>query len=360
MAAAGTSAPATGPLSYPPDPLPFTRGNPPAGGHDWYVSIPKMGFVIGTFLLWIHWSRWVSDDSTGLKVRPVFWNTILLLCGIAGLLLFLITPSFWGGLFLTALFIGVPLGMYINERNERVPESGKVLTPRHIRNYAVRQLAKVGIELGTRERVSEVIGPGIRFVGKTRTGRLDHSTSRQVENSKGYMAAKELVYDAILRRSTDIHLEPTDDELRVRLRIDGVMYPTEPFDRVVGDAVVNIFKVLSAMDITERRRSQDGSFGAELDGREIDFRLASQGTREGEKMVIRILDQANSVSRVEGLGMRKRCRIRSRRSSTSRTACSCAAGRPGPASRRRCTPAWVRSTPFNATSSRSRIRSNTR
>ena len=119
------------------------------------------------------------------------------------------------------------------------------------------------------------------------------------------MSAKELIYDAILRRATDVHLEPKEEELAIRLRIDGVMYPTEPFDRPTGDALVNIFKVLSAMDITERRRAQDGSFGAELENREIDFRVATQGTREGEKMVIRILDQANSVSTLAKLGMRK-------------------------------------------------------
>ena len=61
------------------------------------------------------------------------------------------------------------------------------------------------------------------------------------------------------------------------------MFPTEPFDRPIGDAIVNIFKVLGAMDITERRRPQDGSFGADIEGREIDFRVATQGTRYGEK-----------------------------------------------------------------------------
>ncbi len=91
----------------------------------------------------------------------------------------------------------------------------------------------------------------------------------------------------------------------MRLRIDGVMYPAEPFDKAVGDAVVNIFKVLCAMDITERRRAQDGSFGALLEGREIDFRVASQGTRHGEKVSMRILDQSNSVSHLNDLGMRK-------------------------------------------------------
>jgi type II secretory ATPase GspE/PulE/Tfp pilus assembly ATPase PilB-like protein len=124
------------------------------------------------------------------------------------------------------------------------------------------------------------------------------------------MAAKELVYDALLRRSTDIHLEPKDSELSVRLRVDGVMYPAEPFDRPTGDAVLNIFKVLSAMDITEKRRAQDGSFRAELEDRNVDFRVATQGTRHGEKMSLRILDQSNSVNSLAGLGLRKQLQIK--------------------------------------------------
>jgi type II secretory ATPase GspE/PulE/Tfp pilus assembly ATPase PilB-like protein len=265
-----------------------------------------MVLVLGLFFGWAWLGKWVSEDARGLKVRPVFWNTLMLLCGLGALLLFLTIPSYGFGFLVGLLGCGVPLGLYINERNQRVPDGSRLLTPRHLRSLAQYHLAKIGIHIGGGRRTDDVLGPAIRFVGKTKTGRVDHSSSRQVENSKGYMAAKELVYDAILRRATDIHLEPKEDELAVRLRIDGVMYPTEPFDRAVGDAVTNIFKVLCAMDITERRRAQDGGFGAQMEGREVDFRVASQGTREGEKMVIRILDQANSVSRITQLGLRKK------------------------------------------------------
>ena len=93
------------------------------------------------------------------------------------------------------------------------------------------------------------------------------------------MGAKELVYDAVLRRATDIHLEPTTEQLSVRYRIDGILHAAEPFDRPTGDAVVNVFKVLSAMDISEKRKPQDGSFGAKLQGRDLDFRVATSGRR---------------------------------------------------------------------------------
>lgn len=295
-----------------PSPTGFYRGNTPpkTGGPvtieiGWYISLWKYIPVLLLFLYWANTSNWVAEDSQALKVRPDLWVTAVLLGGVAGFFAVLMVPIYLAGLPALLFCYGLPLGLYVNERNQHVPESGKVLTPRHIRSWTIRQLARVGIHIGGREEMEVTLGPPIHFVGKTKTGQRDEARTRQVETSKGYMAAKELVYDSILRRATDIHLEPKEEEMGVRIRIDGVMYPTEPFDRAIGDALINIFKVLCAMDITERRRPQDGSFGALLETREIDFRVASQGTRFGEKLSMRILDQSNAVSSLEQLGMRK-------------------------------------------------------
>ena len=148
-------------------------------------------------------------------------------------------------------------------------------------------------------------GPPITFVGKTSgAAKEDPNRVRQAEESRSFMAAKELVYDAVLRRATDIHLEPTTEQLSVRYRIDGILHAAEPFDRPTGDAVINVFKVLSAMDISEKRKPQDGSFGAKLQARDLDFRVATSGSKAGEKLVMRILDNAAGVTKLEDLGMR--------------------------------------------------------
>ena len=293
---------------YPPIPGAFRRGNynpsgtSPAG---FYISMVKFMPLLFLFMGWVYASKWSYEDGHDLKVRPMFWTTVILASGVVGL--FLAMHSKW---YILTLLLGIagcvaPVGVYIKERNERVPESSKVLTPRHIKKVLIRSLAKIGIKIGSSQAVEKAIGPPLRFIGKSSTSNdRGNDRSKQVETSKGYLAAKELVYDGILRRATDIHLEPKEDELSVRLRIDGVMYPTEPFDRATGDSIVNIFKVLGAMDITEKRRPQDGSFRAELDLREIDFRVATQGTRFGEKMSLRILDQSNSVNTLSQLGLR--------------------------------------------------------
>jgi general secretion pathway protein E len=291
----------------------FVRGNLSlVGGQaavtavgDYYSRIALL-LVLGTFALWMWICRFVDEDSRGLKVRSEFWNSILIAAGAVGFLVVLCVPFFAAGFVLMLACGGVPFGFYVTERNRRVPESSKILTPNHLKKVGIKLARRLGIKIGGKQ-AEEAHGPPIEFIGKSdAAGKTDRSKSRAVENSKGFMAAKELVYDAILRRSTDIHLEPKEDEMAVRLRIDGVMYPTEPFDRVIGDAVMNIFKVLGGMDITEKRRAQDGSFGAKLESRAIDFRAATQGTRFGEKLSLRILDQSSSVNTLAGLGMRKK------------------------------------------------------
>ncbi|MEQ9071548.1 MAG: ATPase, T2SS/T4P/T4SS family, partial [Gimesia chilikensis] len=265
-----------------------------------------MLFVCLLFLLWAKTSYWVDDDSRALKCNTEFWSSLILVAGALGFLLVFCMPNFIVGFLVLAAAYAAPLGFYINERNAKVPASSKVMTPDHIRKLTLRYLARMGIRVGGKKTQEAAMGPDIRFIGKSSTGRGDDpSSSRRVENSRGFLAAKELIHDAIMRRATDVHLEPKEDEYGVRLRIDGVMYPTEGFDRSIGVAVLNIFKVLGAMDITEKRRPQDGSFRAIMPDREIDFRLASQGTRYGEKMSLRILDQTNSIASLSELGLRK-------------------------------------------------------
>ncbi|NNJ26174.1 GspE/PulE family protein [Alienimonas chondri] len=296
----------------PPHPGGFWRGNGRGKQVGFYFALPLLALVLGAFFLWVATTSWADDDATKLKVRPEFWSTLLVIGGIVGLALLICLPNLLLGVLAYVLIAGGPLTAYILERNARVPDSGKVMTRRHLTKVANHWLSKVGLGVPTGKGKSEpTFGPPITFLGKSSTGnKYSAASARKVESSKGYVAAKELIYDAILRRSTDVHLEPQEEELSVRVRVDGAMYPAEPFDRPTGDGIVNIFKVLCAMDITERRRPQDGSFRADLDGRQIDFRVATTGTRHGEKMSLRILDQANAVASLQKLGMRKGLRER--------------------------------------------------
>ena len=288
--------------SYPPAPIPFYRGSNPPRLVGFYFHNLMLAYLLGLFVLWVWTADWIDTDAHELKVRPQMWNSIVLLTGVLGFVGALCAPNWFLSFLSMTAGYAVPMGIYVAERNKRVPESGKVLTPRHLKSVALRLLSRLGMNVGSKETRSH---SGGRLIGKSGKGAGEVDRSRQVESSSGYIAARELVYDAILRRTTDIHLEPKEGEMSVRLRLDGVMYPAEAFDRSTGDALVNIFKVLSAMDITERRKAQDGSFRAEMEGRTIDFRVATQGLQGGEKMVIRILDKGATAKTLMDLGMRK-------------------------------------------------------
>jgi type II secretory ATPase GspE/PulE/Tfp pilus assembly ATPase PilB-like protein len=305
-AAPPTASPAG---QYPRSPTGFVRGNQEMSGQTssgGYISLMGLVPILGLFLLWVHTTQWVDEDGRALKLNYEFWNSLVFLIGALGFVVVLAFPIFLLGFFTLLAAYGVPLGLYIKERNERVPESAKVMTPRHIQGLVVRYLAMIGIHISLgKDGRDSALGPPIRFIGKSDGKGDDGGRSKQAEKSRGFVACKELIYDAIMRRSTDVHMEPKEEEYAARYRIDGVMYPTEPFDRAMGESIINIFKVLGAMDITEKRKPQDGSFRAQLEKRMIDFRAATQGTREGEKLSLRILDQANAVSRLDQLSMRK-------------------------------------------------------
>jgi type IV pilus assembly protein PilB len=101
-----------------------------------------------------------------------------------------------------------------------------------------------------------------------------------------------LILGAIDRRASDIHVETKDREVIVKYRIDGVLYPAvEPLDSRHHDTIISRIKVMSELDIAEKRVPQDGRFRLRVKGRTIDFRVSTMPSIHGEDVVIRILDK---------------------------------------------------------------------
>ncbi|MES2223932.1 MAG: GspE/PulE family protein [Patescibacteria group bacterium] len=104
---------------------------------------------------------------------------------------------------------------------------------------------------------------------------------------------------AIEGNASDVHIEPVSDKVRVRFRLDGTLHTSLILPIKVLNAVVARIKILSNMKLDEKRKPQDGRFSARIDGRKIDFRVSTFPVYYGEKVVMRILDQAKGV---KGLG----------------------------------------------------------
>jgi general secretion pathway protein E len=111
-----------------------------------------------------------------------------------------------------------------------------------------------------------------------------------------------LVAQAVKDRASDIHIEPQQDYLRIRYRIDGILHDTLTLPLSVHGPLISRVKVLANMNIAERRRPQDGHLTMSIDGREVDIRVATADTTWGEMAVLRVLDKAISVMGLSELG----------------------------------------------------------
>ncbi len=119
--------------------------------------------------------------------------------------------------------------------------------------------------------------------------------------------AKVVIKHAIDGRASDIHIEPTDNDYRVRYRVDGILYASLVLPKDVGMAVVAHIKILSKLKIDEKRKPQDGRFSIKDDevggNGNIDFRVSTFPVVGGEKMVMRVLNKDNKTFELEELGL---------------------------------------------------------
>ncbi len=133
----------------------------------------------------------------------------------------------------------------------------------------------------------------------------DTKDPTKIENAPVTKIVATILRYATDGRASDIHIEPTINNLRVRFRVDGIMNTSLVLPVRVHSAVVARIKIMSNMRLDEKRKPQDGRFSARLDERKIDFRVSTFPTYYGEKIVIRILDQDKGVLKLEELGLSK-------------------------------------------------------
>lgn len=109
--------------------------------------------------------------------------------------------------------------------------------------------------------------------------------------------------DAVQVRASDIHIEPDETVLRIRQRVDGVLQEQVMKERRIGPALVLRLKLLSGLDISERRLPQDGRFSLKVKDRKLDIRLSTMPIEHGESVVMRLLDQTDGAAKLENVGM---------------------------------------------------------
>ncbi len=112
-----------------------------------------------------------------------------------------------------------------------------------------------------------------------------------------------LLFEALGRRASDVHVQPLDDRTLVRYRLDGVLHTVRELPRTLTPAVVSLIKVMGRMDIAERRIPQDGRATVTIGKHPIDLRISTLPTSYGERAVVRLLDNAQQLCDFDRLGM---------------------------------------------------------
>ena len=112
-----------------------------------------------------------------------------------------------------------------------------------------------------------------------------------------------VLYQAVQDRASDIHFEPFEDEFKIRYRVDGALYEMAPPPRHLALPVISRLKVISGLNIAERRVPQDGRIQLPIAGRMIDFRVSTLPTQFGESVVLRVLDRSVVSLDLENIGM---------------------------------------------------------
>lgn len=156
------------------------------------------------------------------------------------------------------------------------------------------------------QRFSEVIAGARVELGVAKEAGLEEMSEQELrsraEDAPIVKLVNLILAQAIAERATDIHIEPLEDRVAVRYRVDGMLYDSTTAPQHFHEAIVVRIKILSDMDVAERRVPLDGRFTATFENREIDIRVSTLPTIYGEKVALRLLDKSGFKVSLEDLG----------------------------------------------------------
>lgn len=282
-----------------PDFEPFERGS----GH--YLSWLKIVACWLLFLVWVSTSDWVNVDSQQLKLKWSKWNSLVVFPFIAAFILLWVIPLFAAGFPLLLIAYAVPLTLYIRHRNDVVPPHRQVMTADHLRFMIAVRLNAIGFNIEAERKDPSELGPPVKLSPQgAPTDRDNQVNLLRARQSEGFMFTRELLYDALSRNVESVLLDYTAQSVAIRYEIDGIWHNVEPRDRESGDLILAVMKTIAALNPEDRRSRQEGTFGAEYQEKKYAVKLLSQGTKTGERVMLRLEIGTNKPWTLDAIGMR--------------------------------------------------------
>lgn len=155
-----------------------------------------------------------------------------------------------------------------------------------------------------RDDLTDALAQEVVLVKSTEGNPLDFKVNRSQSSLDAVALSEQILRDGILKRCSDVHIEPADDHWRVRMRRNGTLFLYGEYENERYSEFITRIKLMSQMDIGERRRPQDGRFSKTVDGKYVDIRVSSVPVKGREKLVLRLLDREGLDYTPEGIGLR--------------------------------------------------------
>lgn len=255
----------------------------PTYEHTWNFEYLLLGLLIFGGI-WMRSLQWVQHDLFERRADPRFWTSIALVLPGVGALAYAIVARVGDSVQRRQFAKANPTQTQSTQAAGGQKFPWMMPLPDPAAHLAAKGNTRKGFEFLDTERKSVQT----KAKGEPNTG-LDH--------------AAEMLEEALLARASDVHIEPTAHDYRVRFRLDGIMHERMTYESDDGRRVVTSLKTLAEIDVAEKRKAQDGRFRVRCAGREVDFRVATANSIHGEKMVIRILDHQSGIFDLTSLGM---------------------------------------------------------
>lgn len=253
-------------------------------GSGFYINPWSLLVAIALVLLWFRALAWMQQDSLSSHVTTSSSLPMTLFGGLIGYVAILTIPSptLSFGFFVVAAFL--PIANYAYVRDQQVSRSKRLFDG-----------SKLGASRDDIERSANL--PNVVLIGR------DGERCELDNTSRSHLTTAAVLDAALSQRASDVHLEPGEAGYSVRFRVDGLMRESGNWQQESGQAVINVMKVFSGLDISDKQRPQDGRVSCEIGGTAIDLRIATQGTSHGEKLSLRLLDASSELLSLSDLRM---------------------------------------------------------
>ncbi len=285
---------------------PYDEDSPHAieRGPGGYLSWWKILIIVIVFGCWIKATDFINKDSSEMHeitgMIPQLWNPISLFAFVIGFGLVITVPWFLAGLPVYMLVTALPFLLYVVLRNGKVndPDNKAFTSVEWIRRYMQGKVYMV-----REKELAAMVGPEIDFEASGNSGEDRQSNLIRARQAEHFPAVKQLVFDAITKRASNVVMDYSQQAVQIRFEIDGFWHNMGTLDRVTGDSMLVALKFLGNLNPADRRSRQVGHFRGVIELEKTQIQIMTQGVKTGEQATLKIAQAYAERLNLSQIGM---------------------------------------------------------